>query len=122
MEKVPSEQLEAKVRKFEELRASLAGVLQAIADAERSLQEAKVVLEEIKKMPEGTDLYKQVGFVLVPVKREELEKELQDKIEEYELKLVKLKKMEEEYRSQLDRLLKEIQRLSQGQGGIALGG
>ena len=96
VEKAPAEVLRAKYRKFEELRAQLNKILQAEATAARSLEEAKAVLEEVKKLPDDTELYKQVGFVLVPVKKEELVKELESKIEELEALRAKYEKMRKE--------------------------
>ncbi|MCE4627679.1 MAG: prefoldin subunit [Desulfurococcales archaeon] len=122
VEKAPAEVLRAKYKKFEELRAQLNKILQAEATTARSLEEAKTVLEEVKKLPDDTELYKQVGFVLVPVKKEELVKELEAKIEELEALRAKYEKMRKEIEEDLNRLMEEIRKLAQSQGGSVLGG
>ena len=122
VEKLPSDLLQAKMRKYEELRMNLARILQSMAEAQRELEEAKLVVKELEKIPDDTELYKQVGFVLIPIKKEGLIKDLEDRIVNLEAKLGRLKKMKEDIEAELSRLAEEIKKIASGKGGVALGG
>jgi prefoldin beta subunit len=124
VEKAPSEVLQAKYRKLEEVRAELVKVQQAKATALRQLEETRAVLEEIRQLEDETQLYKLVGFVLVPTSKANLVKELEERSGDLEARIKKLEKMENDLQQELERLVKEIQSLAQGlrSGGPAIGG
>ena len=121
VERIPREKYAAKIEKFQKLRADLANLAQSKAAIARSLEEAKVVLDSLKELPDETELYKLEGFVLIPVTKAKLVKELEDRITELEARLAKLEKLEESYRKELERLMEELQALS-SPGEKAVGG
>ena len=81
---------------------------------EAELKELKKVLEELEKLPEDVELYKSVGHVLYKAKKDDLIKEIKDKIDLIEIKLSGLKKQEEIVKSELEKLQQQIQRALSG--------
>ncbi len=123
VEKASAEVLQAKIEKYEKVRVELTKLLQAKANTMRSLEEAKAVLSELDKLPDESQLYKLVGFVLVPVSKPNLKEELDKKIKDLEATIKKLEAMEKSLAEELERLAREIQSLSRGaMGGAGLGG
>ena len=126
VEKGPQEVLEAKIQKLNSLLGELAKTREAIQLTMASLEEAKRVLREIEKLPDDAKLYKTVGFVLVPVDKQSLIKELNDKISELDLRLKKLTKIEESLSEEIRRLQLEIRSLAgsagKPEGGAPVGG
>jgi len=88
---------------------------------EAELKELKKVLEELEKLPEDAELYKNVGHVLYKTKKDDLVKEIKDKIDLIEVKLAGLKKQEELVKSELEKLRQQLQKVLSG-GGLAGGG
>ncbi len=122
IEKVPP-QVEAKYRKFVQARELLARVAQEKALLEASLADIEKLLEELKEVGDDTELYRMKGIVLVKTSKETLVKELQEKKESFELKLVALRKQEESLQKEVERLSKELtQMLGGGSGGAPVGG
>ena len=126
VEKGPQEVLEAKIQKLNSLLGELAKTREAIQLTMASLEEAKRVLREIEKLSDDAKLYKTVGFVLVPVDKQSLIKELNDKISELDLRLKKLTKIEESLSEEIRRLQLEIRSLAgsagKPEGGAPVGG
>ena len=122
VEKVPSEIMQAKARKYEELRRQLASIIESRETVRRNIEELRFVLEEIKKLEGVEGLYKLVGFVLVPVKRDALERELEERIAELEAKAAKLAKMEASIREELERIVLELKKYVEAQGGGPVAG
>ena len=126
VEKGPQEVLEAKIQKLNSLLGELAKTREAIQLTMASLEEAKRVLREVEKLPDDAKLYKTVGFVLVPVDKQSLVKELNDKISELDLRLKKLTKIEESLSEEIRRLQLEIGSLAgsarKPEGGAPVGG
>jgi prefoldin beta subunit len=78
----------------------------------------------VKSLDDSTQLYKMVGFVLVPTSKGDLTKELEEKAGDLEARIKKLEKLEADLQQELERLVREIQGLAQGlrSGGPAVGG
>ncbi|MCE4600705.1 MAG: prefoldin subunit beta [Desulfurococcales archaeon] len=122
IEKVPP-QVEAKYRKFVQARELLARVAQEKALLEASLADIEKLLEELKGVGDDAELYRMKGIVLIKTSKEALVKELQEKKESFELKLVALRKQEESLQKEVERLSKELaQMLGGGSGGAPVGG
>ncbi len=122
IEKIPP-QVEAKYRKFIQARELLEKVAQEKALLEASLAEIDAIIEELNSLPEGSEVYKMKGIVLVKSDKEAVLKELNSKKESLELKLMALRKQEESLQKEVERLGKELnQMLAKGAGGAPVGG
>ena len=121
IEKVPP-QVEAKYRKFVQARELLARVAQEKALLEASLTDIDKLLEELEKVGDDTELYRMKGMVLVKTTKEALVKELKEKKESLELKLMALRKQEESLQKEVERLGKELAQMLGGAGGAPVGG
>ncbi len=101
----------AQYQQQQELYQSLVQQRQAY---ELQLKELKKVLEELEKLPDDVELYKNVGHVLYKAKKEEVVKEIKDKIDLIEIKLAGLKKQEDLVRKELEKLRQELQKMISG--------
>ena len=98
------EQLE----RFEKLQQNLQAVLIQKQQVEAELREIERALEELKKVgPEGV-VYKSAGSILVRVDKGELEKELEEKKELSNTRLMVLGKQETKLRESLKELQDRI--------------
>ncbi|MGZ7044293.1 MAG: prefoldin subunit beta [Methanobacterium sp.] len=80
------------------------------------LKEAQKALEELNKSEEETDIYKTAGTLLIKVKKEEMIKELEDKIETLQLREKTVNRQEERIMSRLKEMQASIQEAMQGPG------
>ena len=87
---------------------------------EAELKELKKVLEELEKLPDDVELYKNAGHVLYKAKKDEVVKEIKDRIDIIEIKLAGLKKQEELVKSELEKLREQLQKALSG--GVVGGG
>jgi len=78
------------------------------------LAETKKAAEEVKKSDGG--LYRFAGTVMVPKKKDELEKELAGEIETIETRTGMLQKQEEKVRERLQALAKKLEALDREHG------
>jgi len=87
---------------------------------EAELKELKRVLEELEKLPDDVELYKNVGHVLYKAKKEEVVSEIKNRIDLIEIKLAGLKKQEELIKNELEKLREQLQKALSG-GGVGGG-
>ncbi|AFZ71133.1 prefoldin, beta subunit, archaeal [Caldisphaera lagunensis DSM 15908] len=116
VERVPPE-AEAKYNKYLQLRDSYNVVVQERINAESSLGEIEKVLEKLQSLGPDAELYKMTGFVLVKSRKEDLQKELETRKEDLELKIKALKNQETMIKEQIDKITIELRQLLSGIGG-----
>ncbi len=79
------------------------------------LKETEKALEELKKADDNADVYKTAGTLLIRVKKEEMTKELEDKLETLQLREKTVKRQEERIMNRLKEMQASIQEAMQGQ-------
>ena len=108
--------------KIEELQG-LQETAQTVAvqkqEAESTLNESKTALEQLEEMDEDTQMYRQVGELLVETTYEEAEEDLEEKVDTLEIRLETLEKQEDRIQQQFERLQEDLEELL---GGGAMGG
>ncbi len=115
IEKIPP-QVEAKIRKLREVQARLQEAMALKNSLLATINELERVLEELKKYPDDAEVYKLVGSVLVKASKEQVVKELEDRKEQLNLKLMSTEKMIEALKTEADKLEEEVRRLLAGGG------
>ena len=108
--------------KIEELQG-LQETAQTVAvqkqEAESTLNESKTALEQLEEMDEDTQMYRQVGELLVETSYDEAEEDLEEKVDTLEIRLETLEKQEDRIQQQFERLQEDLEQLL---GGGAMGG
>ncbi len=108
--------------KIEELQG-LQETAQTVAvqkqEAESTLNESKTALEQLEKIDEDTQMYRQVGELLVETTYDEAEDDLEEKVDSLEIRLETLEKQEDRIQQQFERLQEDLEELL---GGGAMGG
>ena len=115
IEKIPP-QVEAKIRKLRELQARLQDAIALKNSLLATINEIERVLEELKKYPDDAEVYKLVGSVLVKTGKEQVVKELEDRKEQLNIKLLSTEKMIEALKTEADKLEEEVRGLLAGGG------
>jgi prefoldin beta subunit len=88
---------------------------------EAEIKELQRVKETVKELPDDAEIYKNIGHVLVKTKKDEVLKEVEEKIELLEVKLNAQKKQEEMIIKEIEKLKAELQKYL-GVGGVGGGG
>lgn len=78
------------------------------------LKEAQKALEELKKAEDDADIYKTAGTLLIKVKKEDMAKELEDKIETLKLREKTVKRQEDRIMTRLREMQASLQEAMQG--------
>lgn len=89
------------VMKYQQLQAQLNQILTEKGFMEQELREVNRALEVLKSVPEGTDIYKSAGHLLIKVNKSDAERELSERKELLELRLKTLSRQESLLRQQL---------------------
>ncbi len=100
--------LKTQIARLQRLQEELQYVLSAKQQWQAQLYEVKSALAELEKLPEGRQIYKIVGSIMVSKDKESIMKELNEKKELIEMQLETLKKQEEMLRKQVEDLDKKL--------------
>ncbi len=114
-QKIPPE-LEQLLVKYQQVENQLASVITQKSVVASQLREVERALEIIQNLKEDSPVYKNTGFVLVKVSRDEVIKELNDRKEELQIRLTSLERMESTLRKQLEGLKKQLDKYRGGLG------
>jgi len=110
-QRIPPE-LEQAIVKYQQVESQLASIIAQKSVITSEISEVDRTLSILKSTPDDTPIYKNTGFVLVKVSKEEVIKELEEKKEELEIRLNSFTKMEETLRKQLEELRKKLEKFS----------
>jgi prefoldin beta subunit len=81
---------------------------------EMAVREAKRATEELKDVPEDAPVYLSVGTVMMQKKKEDVEKNLNEKIETLELRVKSLEKQEGLLQGKFEQLQAQIKQALEG--------
>jgi len=108
--------LREQLARFEQLQQSLQAILVQKQQVELEAAEVEKALEELKKADQAETVYKSAGSVLIRVKREDLLKELEEKKELANTRLLVLSKQESRLRENIKELQMKIDEVVRGKG------
>jgi len=80
------------------------------------LKENENALEELKKAEDDADVYKTAGTLLIKVKKDDMIKEIEDKLETLQLREKTVKRQEERIMNRLKEMQASLQEAMQGPG------
>ena len=98
----------SQLARLQKLQEELQYVLSAKQQWQAQLFEVQSALTELEKLPEGRQIYKIVGSIMVSKDRDSLIKELNERKELIEMQLETIKKQEELLRKQVEDLDKKL--------------
>jgi len=108
--------LREQLARFEQLQQSLQTILVQKQQVELEAAEIEKALEELKKADQAEPVYKSSGSVLIRVKRDDLLKELEEKKELANTRLLVLSKQESRLRENIKELQIKIDEAVRGKG------
>ena len=108
--------LREQLARFEQLQQSLQAILVQKQQVEFEAAEVEKALDELKKADQADPVYKSAGSVLVRVKRDDLIKELEEKKELANTRLLVLNKQESRLRENIKELQTKIDEAVRGKG------
>ncbi len=99
-ERVPPE-VQQQIVKLQQLQAQLNQILMEKSVLQQELREIERALSVLKDLPPDVEIYRATGHLLIKVKKEDAEKELNERKELIELRMKTLDKQESLIRQQL---------------------
>ncbi|MEM1993930.1 MAG: prefoldin subunit beta [Nitrososphaerales archaeon] len=108
--------LKEQLARFEQLQQSLQAILVQKQQVELEAAEVEKALEELRKANQDDPVYKSAGSVLIRVKRDDLLKELEEKKELANTRMLVLSKQESRIRENLKDLQVKIDEAVRGRG------
>ncbi|PUA32454.1 MAG: prefoldin subunit beta [Zestosphaera tikiterensis] len=108
-QKIPPE-LEQTLIKYQQIESQLASVITQKSVVSSELKDIERALNVLQSISAETPVYKNTGFVLVKVGKDEVIKELQERKEELEVRLTSFEKIEETLRKQFEAVKKELEK------------
>lgn len=108
--------LREKLVRFEQLQQSLQAILVQKQQVELEAAEVEKALDELRKADQADPVYKSAGSVLIRVKRDDLLKELEEKKELANTRLLVLSKQESRLRENIKELQTKIDEAVRGRG------
>ncbi len=112
-QRIPPE-LEQAVIKYQQVESQLASIIAQKSVITSEISEIDRTLNILRSVSEDTPVYKNTGFVLIKVPKDEVIKELEEKKEELEIRLNSFSKMEETLKRQLEELKRKLEKFSLG--------
>jgi len=106
-----------KIEELQDLQETAQQVAAQKQQAETELETSKTALEQIEDVDDDATMYRQVGELLVETGYAEAEEQLDDKVENLELRAQTLEKQENRVREQFEELQSELQQMLGGAGG-----
>lgn len=100
--------LQEQLVRFEQLQQNLQAIIIQRQQVEAELMEVEKALEELRKAPEGVTVYKLAGTIMLKANRDDLIKELEEKKELANTRIMVLKKQEEKLKSNLQEIQNKI--------------
>ena len=113
-----SEALRAEIRRYSSVLERLRAISLSKQQLQAQLLEIKEALEELEKAHEDDKVYKIIGRVMISAPKDRVEKELQERKDTIETRLMTLQKQETLLKKQLEDLEKRIARKMGGASGI----
>ncbi len=112
-QRLPPE-LEQLAIKYQQLEAQLASVVTQKTAILSQIKEIERALSVLQSVGDDAAVYRNTGFVMVKVSKEEAVKDLENRKEELQIRLTSLEKMESMLKKQLDEVKEKISKFRVG--------
>lgn len=110
--------LKERLARFEEMQRNLQAVQIQKRQIDLEISEIERALDELKKAAPDDTVYKFTGQILIKVSKDELVKELEEKLELDKTRMTILAKQEEKLKQSLTELQSKISSALSGQTGL----
>ena len=107
--------IQHQLNQFQQLQQQAQAVTVQKQNVDIQLRETETALAELKKTPEGAEVYKSSGNLLIKVERNETLEDLEDKVETLKLRQQTMARQEERVMKKLEEMQATIQ---QAMGGL----
>ena len=107
--------IQHQLNQFQQLQQQAQAVTVQKQNVDIQWRETETALEELKKTPEGTEVFKTAGNLLIKVERNSTLEELEDKLETLKLRQQTMTRQEERVMKKLEEMQATIQ---QAMGGL----
>jgi len=104
-----SPQLKEEILQIQQLQQQAQVMAQQRLQMEFQLKETEKAVEEVSKLKDTSEIYKNIGTLLIKSKKTEVSKELGEKKETLELRIKTFKKQEERLEGKLKEMQTNIQ-------------
>ncbi len=121
MENLP-QQLQHQLGQYQQIRQQYQEISLQRRRLESQLSEAKVASEELDKLQDEDEVYKNVGNLLVKVGKDEAKSDLAEKIETLELRIKVHQRQETKIVNRMKEMEAKIRSMTGGQDGVAPAG
>lgn len=101
-------QIQNQLAQMQQIQQQAQALLQQKGQVEMMLRETERALEELNKSPEDAEVYRAAGELLIKAKREDVLKDLEDKKDNFDVRLKSLSKQEERIQSRFNQLQEQI--------------
>ena len=115
-------QIQNQLAQLQQVQQQAQALLQQKGQVEMLLRETERAIEELKKSPEDADVYRGAGELLIKTKREDVLKDLEEKKDNFDVRLKSLSRQEERIQQRFNQLQEQIKQAlgkMQGQGAGA---
>ncbi|MCD6428372.1 MAG: prefoldin subunit beta [Desulfurococcales archaeon] len=112
-QRLPPE-LEQLAIKYQQLEAQLASVVTQKSAILSQIKEIERALSVLQSVGDDVAVYRNTGFVMVKVSKEEAVRDLENRKEELQIRLTSLEKMESMLKKQLDEVKEKISKFRVG--------
>jgi prefoldin beta subunit len=111
-----------KIEELQDLQETTEQLTAQKGQAETSLNESRTALEALEDIDEDATMYREIGELLVHTDYAEAKENLEEKVEDLEVRVDQLEKREQKTQEQFEELQEELQQLLQGgEGGGPMG-
>ena len=110
-----------KIEELQDLQETAQQVAQQKQQAETQLQESKTAVETLDDVEGDTQMYREVGELLIETDYDDAYDDLEEKIDSLEVRVQTLEKQEDRVQEQFEELQEELQQMLQGAGGGPMG-
>ena len=104
-----SPQLKQEILQIQQLQQQAQVMVQQRLQMELQLKETEKAVEELSKLKDTSEIYKNIGTLLIKSKKKEVSEELVEKKETLELRIKTFKKQEERIEGKLKEMQTKIQ-------------
>lgn len=112
-------QIQNQLAQIQQVQQQAQAMMQQKAQVEMLLRETERALEELQKTEEGAEVYKGAGELLIKAKREDVLKDLEEKKDNFDVRLKSLSRQEERLQARFNQLQEQLKSAlgkMQGQG------
>jgi prefoldin beta subunit len=113
MDNIPMK-VQNQIAMLQQLQQQLQTVISQKAQYDLAVREAKRAQEALKDLPEGAEVFMNIGTILVQQKKEKVDSILSEKIETLEIRIKSLEKQEKAMQVKFEQLSAQVKEALEG--------